>query len=459
MAAPKSNSDKLLEEKTEWEALTLICPRKETFPNNLTKLHTWVQTIATCLKAVTDNNDKIGPDPYTNGYELREYFEPLQGGILMDADGANNDCLIHSFLTCVCPHFRKYERLIRRKIARYFRRFIATQIHNINQGVLHSFLPLSTSELDFLCKQYDVPFIVVKGSMYPVDREMELLPKDDEKFWDDNENSISLIYYIIHGSGSHFTPVAWNKLYEKIGLKHTELKPLRDKILEAQTKDVPINEIRKQATDKVMNEFLNDDPAIKKIKAEIARLSTQQEKIGYIHTNILGITRILHNKINSLDPPMDYRKDHAYSNELAYLTSLIGGAPAAPLPLPKNKVFALEDMDLEAGLEASRRSYEEEQLTPSDDVTLAKALLNSLETEKNDKAKRVASSIQLLSSRPADADVRKTVHAIAQIGNKPSTTYTVFVGRGVFVEPTSRGGKRRTIKAKITKRKTKKLKK
>ena len=161
---------------------------------------------------------------------------------------------------------------------------------------------------------------------------------------------------------------------------------------------------------------------------------------------------------------MNYRRDYAYANELRYLT-LIGGAPAAPLPLPKKEqVFAVEDMDLAAAIEASKRSYEAEQLTPSGDydATLAKALLNSLETEKQDKAKRVANSItttssansiRLLSSRPTN--LKKTVQASAKIGNNPATNYTAYVSDGVFVEQVVRGGKRRTKKTKLSKRKTK----
>lgn len=451
--APKSNNDRLLEEKAEWEALN--CPGKDVLAADLNALHTWVQTIAKCVGAGTDSNDKIGPDPYTGGYILKPYFGPLQGGQLMNADGANNDCLIHSFLTCVCPHFRTYEHPIRRKLARYFRRFIATQLPGVNQGELHSFLPLSTSELNVLCKHYNIPFIVVKGATYPVDREMELLPGDDEKFWDDKEDSIALPYYIIHGSGAHFTPVAWNKVYEKTGLKHAELKTLRGKILKAQTDDGPINEIRKQATDKVMNDFLNNDPAIKKIKAEIALLSTQSDKEAYINTNILQITRILHDKINSLQPSTDYRKDHAYSNELAYVTSLIGGAPVVSSVAPvKEQVFAVEDMELKAALEASRQTYNAEQKKASNNsININKAILASVITAQEETLKRESNNIQLLKRRP-DSVIR-TVRASASVGNKPATNYTAYVGNGVFVEPASSGGKRKTKKMKMTKRKTK----
>lgn len=461
-APPLTPEQQIQAENKEWDDRK--CDGKDTVPNDLKGLHSWVQTIAGCLKAVPDALDKIGIDPYTKGYILREYFRPLQGGQLMNADGANNDCLIHSFLTCVCPHFRKYKDEDRRQIARYFRRFVATELPGANKDELNSFLPLSTSELNVLCTRYKIPFIVVKGSMYPVDRDMELLPKDDDNFWSNKEDSIDLPYHIIHGSGVHFTPVAWNKEYEKKGLKHTELKTLRDTILKQKEDDISINEGRIKATDGAMNDFLNNNPKIKQIKVDIAKLSTQQEKIGYINTNVIPISRILHNEIESLQPVMNYRKDYAYSNELAYLTSLIGGAPAAPLPLPKKEVFAVEDMDLAAAIEASKRTYEAEQLTPSGvyDATLAKALLNSLETEKKDKAKRVANNIRLLSSRPEGT--QKIVQASAKIGNQPATEYTVHVGNGVFVEPTvhratSEGGKRRTRKVKMTKRKTKKLKK
>ena len=85
-------------------------------------------------------------------------------------------------------------------------------------------------------------------------------------------------------------------------------------------------------------------------------------------------------------------------------------------------------------------------------------MLNSLETEKQDKAKRVANNIRLLSNK--QEGTQKIVEARASIGNQLPTTYTADVGgNGVFVEPTVRGGKRRTKKMKLSKRKTKKLKK
>jgi len=464
MALPLTPEQRLQSEKKEWDMLQ--CDGKDAAPRDLNTLHTWVQTIARCLGAAPNNTDKIGIDPYTKGYILRDYFEPLQGGQLMNADGANNDCLVHSFLTCVCPHFRTYEDAIRRKLARYFRRFIATQIPNINQVELNSFLPLSTSELKHLSKQYEVPFIVVKGSAYPVDREMELLPEDDEKFWEDKKDSITLPYYIIHGSGVHFTPVSWNQVYEKTGVTHTNLKLLRNTILKAQADDISINEGRIKATEAYMNDFLNTDQEIQKIKAETAKLSTQQEKIRYINDNMIKILKLLHNKIETLEPAIDFRKDHAYQREIEYLTEIIGGTPV-PSSLPKKEqVFAVEDMDLAAAIEASKRSYEAEQLTSSGDydTTLAQVLLNSLKTKKQDNAKRVvksttssANSIRILSSRPIN--LKKTVQAIAKIGDKPATNYTAYIGDGVFVEQVVRGGKRRTKKTKLSKRKTKKLKK
>ena len=347
MALPLTPEQRLQAENKEWEELKC----DGILPRNLKALHAWVQRIAVCLKVVPDAFDKIGIDPYTNGYKLKEYFGPLKDGQLMNADGANNDCLIHSFLTCVCPHFRTYEDGTRRKIARYFRRFIATQILNINKNNLNSFLPLSTSELKHLCKKYEVPFIIVKGSMYPVDREMELLPGDDEKFWEDNKDSSTLPYYIIHGSGVHFTPVAWNQVYEKTGLTHIELKTLRATILTQQADDISTNKERITATEDAMNDFLNTNQEIKNFKAEIAKLSTPPDKLAYINRNILPITCILHNKIESLQPPMNYRRDYAYTNEIRYLTSLIGGAPVAPLPLPKKEqIVAVEDMDLAAAI-------------------------------------------------------------------------------------------------------------
>jgi hypothetical protein len=120
----------------------------------------------------------------------------------------------------------------------------------------------------------------------------------------------------------------------------------------------------------------------------------------------------------------------------------------------KEQVFAVEDMELKAALEASRQTYSAEQKKASNNsININKAILASVITAQEETLKRESNNIQLLKRRP-DSVIR-TVRASASVGNKPATNYTAYVGNGVFVEPASSGGKRKTKKMKMTKRKTK----
>ena len=215
-----------------------------------------------------------------------------------------------------------------------------------------------------------------------------------------------------------------------------------------------------------MNTFLETDPTIQKIKKDFPISSTQQDKIAYIHNNMRQISNLLHTKIAGLNTEQ-YRRDYAYAHEMDYIRALmIGGViPQEPESKPKSKpepVFTTGGTDLAAAIEASEKTYEEEKLKKSHDSAIQIAILESIITAQKEDLKRKTHNIRLLSSIPLE--IQKTVEASAKIGNQPATTYKVHVGKGVFVEPTVRGatvlgGKRRTKKMKLSKRKTKKLKK
>ena len=472
MALPLTPEQRLQAENKAWGELK-ECDGKDTAPNDLNGLHNWVQLIAGCLKAKTDGSDKIGIDPYTNGYKLRDYFGPLKDGQLMNAEGTNNDCLIHSFLTCVCPDFRTYDVVVRRQIARYFRRFIATQlVNNDLKALLNSSSFLPSDLLDILSKKYKTPIILVMDSDYPVDRLFIINPNPNidpkkENFWIGDRKSNTQIYYVIHGSGAHFTPVAWtppkvnNDKYKITDIPYDNLFFISGRIEKDMFDDILINNIRIAETIREMNTFLDTDPTIQKIKKDFPISSTQQDKIAYIHNNMRQISNLLHTKIAGLNTEQ-YRRDYAYAHEMDYIRALmIGGViPQEPESKPKSKpepVFTTGGTDLAAAIEASEKTYEEEKLKKSHDSAIQIAILESIITAQKEDLKRKTHNIRLLSSIPLE--IQKTVEASAKIGNQPATEYTVHVGNGVFVEPTVLGGKRRTKKMKLSKRKTKKLKK
>ena len=53
-----------------------------------------------------------------------EFGNKLRGAIVMEADSQNNDCLIHSFLTCISEAFRQITDEQRSMVAAFFRRYI-----------------------------------------------------------------------------------------------------------------------------------------------------------------------------------------------------------------------------------------------------------------------------------------------------------------------------------------------
>ena len=405
MAANQKKPKTIQEQWNELECKDDI----KSLPDNLQNLCRWVTSIARCVGGQPLPNDQIAQD--STKYVLEDYFERLSGGKLMDALGTNNDCLIHSFLTCVCPEFRRYLANIRSKIASFFRRFIMTQIPDADNPRLSSSSMLETTELTLLCKKFNVPFIIVKRGMYPVDRHMEIVPDDsNEDFWRNRADEET--YYVIHGSGAHFTPVAWNNTYE-IHNKRRDLDVIIRTIGQAVDDDRDVDEVRKQITEeailKKLNEF--DKEYIQGIRKQIRNAPTDQEKSEIINENIEGLGGELGKYINTLDST--YRKDYAGFIMIESIVSLLTGgannaASAYAAQKDESKFEPDVDVNLEATIQASIASHEEEEknrapsknganrntaanVAAKNESALQEALLRSLQ---DGIAKAVADSLQ-----------------------------------------------------------------
>ena len=397
-----------IEEK--WEAALHTLPNIGTLPINRDTLCQWVTNAATSINGIASANDQLGIDLYSNGYFLDDNFRPLQGGRLMNALGTNNDCLIHSFLSCLCPSFRKYIEEIRSTIARFFRQFIMIQINDADNDLLVSNKFLETDELSLLCKHFHVQFLLVKRGFYPVDRHLEFFPDLSDptsNSWRRTNATNRGPFYVIHGSGVHFTPVAWNGNYELTDKTFDQLNQLMLKISREREADQRADLTRRSNTETVIKRLLGQYN-LADIKQEIEAGTTKEEKYAILNQSVADLMRGLDRQIEQLDQN-EYRRDYAryilFSSIIESLTGEAGNASSnAATTQPSSTSNAAttqsstfeSDLDLEAAIQESIRiqKEKEEQENDAHHSNMAAATAASLVTPNNQN-KNLKNALQL----------------------------------------------------------------
>jgi hypothetical protein len=359
--------------KDQWDAAVAINNSISIVPINLAKCGLWVMAVGRALKFKTEAIDQLGAD--SSRYVLEPYFGPLQGARLMNALGTNNDCLIHSFLSCIFPEFRRHDSTSRSTMASFFRRFIMTNMSaatEVNKDRLRSNDFLETDELDLLCKHFQVKFVIVKRGQYPVDRQFELVPNTLSDFWTNDRKKDINPFYVIHGSGAHFTPVARRESEtgdDKYEFNNTfaELYQLQTIIHDARENDRAVDEVRRSETNRIMREFVNSHyNNLVDLKAIMDSVTTKDEKMAILSEVIAEFVDPLHTYIATLPP--QYRRDYADQMAFDYITTTLMGdkgsttsnasAPSTPTTLQSTYQ---PDMDLEAALKESIITSEAEK--------------------------------------------------------------------------------------------------
>ena len=277
-------------DRSEWDAL--VCDKKDQIGRSINEIDQWVRTIAECLNshASIAKNDKIGLDQFSQGVRtISESFGILKGGILMDALGNNNDCLIHSFLTCVSPTFRTVVKIARMKIAGYFRRFILPTIQNLHnvkpadvsiiRERLHSYHFLTGAEINILSSYYQVPIISIQDGNEPLQQSMEIFPtQTDTVFWNNKNNNYDGPFYVIHGDESHFTPVKYGNTYE-INVKKDAIMELSSKITKARDSIFESAHDEAKKLETVKQDYIyRIQPTVDSFKKEIVDSNTSETK-------------------------------------------------------------------------------------------------------------------------------------------------------------------------------------
>jgi hypothetical protein len=390
----------------QWADVLRSTPQIEALPVDHRALCNWVRSAATSIGGIASDNDRLGVDPYTNGYVLESYFEPLQGGTLMNALGNNNDCLVHSFLSCVCPNFRKYDAPIRSTIASFFRRFMMTRMDFTEDGMreLKSYDFLDTNALSILCVYFRLQFIIVKKGKYPVDRHIEFIPEFDDTItynWRPLNNKNRGPFYVIHGSGAHFTPVAWNNNYALVDKNFIDLRNIADKINREAGDDQVQDERRKRNTERKIHDFLSLYD-LNVIRDRIDEEDDQKEKDDILSEHVIQLGAQLDRYINTLNET-ECRRDYAGSIAVDSIIRAIIGEPvnmsSANYNLSTNHGSFEPDVDLKAALEDSLKiqKEKEERNAATEKEQLNKALQNSLQItpNHNQNAKDLQTGIML----------------------------------------------------------------
>lgn len=445
----KSFMEQQLEiDKQEWDALE--CPGKGIIPSNVQKLRDWITLIGTCLNAKTVTpvplSERIKPD--LSGHVVSDAFGNLAGGQLMDALGDNNDCLIHSFLTCVARVFRLYDKETRSKIASYFRRFVLPTIQNIDPHVkarLESYNFLTGGEIEFLSLGYKIPIVNLQDGKDAIERSMEIFPPREHNFWNDKDDNFNGPFYFIHGDNTHFTPIrftdGYNIGYEMMKFNYGQLKTIADNITAEHDAVFNVVSQENEKIEKAKEEFkaiLQPDMAGIKEMATSNGWNAQTKSIKM--SGMLEILKFTADKyVNDIIKNKLIDESQEDNINIAIYTTLLDelskNISTNVNTSPSDKIGKLEEFASKAGL-----------TDDDDDYDLVKVIKASLGESVNVSVPVTPTS--------GNSTVLRSISMKARIGTGPETQYSATV-----YKPAKNGGRRKTKKAmRVKKQKTKTLK-
>lgn len=424
------------EDQKRWNELK--CPGKEIVPKTIQDINRWISRIVVCMSIVPQSKSQIGVDRFTSGKKISGEFGGLSGGVLMDALGDNNDCLIHSFLTCISPMFQKMVEEARSTIASFFRRFVLPAIPSMDDTMRHrlrSYRFLTGGEISFLSITFSLPIINLQDGDGALTRSMEIFPSANHEFWAGKSDTYTGPFYVIHGNNIHFTPVRYGDKYDISRLRYGELKTIAAKITSEH--DAIFAKVSEEnAKLEIMKEDFNGriQPIMTSMKREISKFnnSNQYRKSIEISSMLEILTPLAEEYIDDaliskiIDETIRDKARAAIYKIL--LDELSKSIPSKTTPnSSSDKMKQLEEFTGQYGL--------------SNDDALAQAIKASLTEPAN-----AATTIKPANAAIKPANVLHVVKKItASIGNN-STQYDVTVYRPIS------GGKRKTRKSKLVKK-------
>ena len=470
MAAPVPGNAKSIM-KQQWENdqkewSELVCIDKDKDLNSISEVEAWVARIAKCM-SVPPLKIQIVPD--SSGHIVSAAFTTddsslsLGGGQLMDALGDNNDCLIHSFLTCVSVQFRKYDRVVRSKLASYFRRFVLPTTPSIDPNVrdrLQSYNFLTGGEIEFLSNHYQIPIVNLQDGDHAIERSMEIFPSKENGFWKGKDDTYTGPFYFIHGDNTHFTPIRFNGSFYDVKFNYGKLKEIADKITAEHAAVFEAVSGENEKIEKAKDEFKGIlQPDMVSIKKEMAasnngnKQSKSLKMSGMLEILKFSAEKYINDIIKSklIDESLREKARTAiYMTLLDELSNNISSNVSAPTS-SSDKISKLEQLE---------KMYGQSGMSNADALT--QAIKASLGESTNTPVKPATTLVSGNSApvKPATENskiLRSISNITAKIGNI-STQYSATVYKPV-ASVVATGGKRKTKKiSRAKKQKTKKLK-
>jgi hypothetical protein len=475
MAAPPGNGMSIFdqqkaEDKNKWD--NLVCEGKDRDLTSIRDIDQWVITVGTCVQAadwggsVPTNNDKIEEDDPKR--TISDSFGDLSGGRSMTALGDNNDCLIHSFLTCISSNFRILDHEVRSIVASHFRRFVLPSIiknkyaptDDIIKYVvprLESYNFLTGAEIDFLSDYFKIPIINIRDSSLALERRMEIFPSNPNSFLKKNTgNDNRLSFYIIHGTNVHFTPVKYGNEYAK-EMNYGIVKQLSEKITEEH--DAAFEKASTNAAKKLEKIEIIQEDFKGIIKDDMESIKKQQQ--------IVNNERLMNSKERSLKKSalleiLKFQVDKYLKDNNEQITKLGLNENETRTAIHRT---LLEELNKNLAPPASTPSgtLSLEQLKKFEEITGQAGMDNSFALSKAMElsmpelaiaSPSLTHTVSINSGVHRNQVVLRTLSGITATVGENSGKYTAIV-----YEPVKRGGKRNTKKAmRVKKQKTKKLK-
>jgi len=167
--------------------------------NSIDDLNKWVAEVANSRNFIIDHIRNVMEANITG--TLGRFFGPLRNAQVMRASGNNNDCLIHSFLSCCSSNFRRLKPVANKNaVATMFRRellpwFVDNGLLNYNKDSLMAREFLDDNLGQALADKFKVNILFV---LTAPERGAILKGCRTDEF----DTTI-----VIHGDRTHFTPV------------------------------------------------------------------------------------------------------------------------------------------------------------------------------------------------------------------------------------------------------------
>ena len=165
------------------------------------------------IKQGVDELSSVIHTPFLNQWDPANRHQAANNALSMQnwqyiyTSGNANDCLIHSFLTCCSPTFRKISTNGDKDVvARHFRTIVFADIPNINKGLMQNSTPLNSDQIALIGNALDINVLLFRQKTALMDNSITLeTDRVGKRF--------ICIYIAGDVSGGHFSAISINNKF------------------------------------------------------------------------------------------------------------------------------------------------------------------------------------------------------------------------------------------------------